>query len=53
LATIYDAAAMMAASLVLGSNSTSLNSASKFHVMLRALPPGGMCDRVLCWTLNE
>jgi hypothetical protein len=53
LAAIYTAIAMMAASLVLGSNSTSLNSASKFRVMLHASPPGGMCDRVLCWTLDE
>jgi hypothetical protein len=34
-------AAMIAASLVLGSNSASLNSASKLLVMLCASPPGG------------
>jgi hypothetical protein len=44
----YAAIAIMAASLVLGSNSTSLNSASKFLTMLRAAPSGGMCDRALC-----
>jgi hypothetical protein len=32
---------MIAASLVLGSNSVSLNSASKFLVMLCASPLGG------------
>jgi hypothetical protein len=48
LAAIYADVAIMAASLVLGSNSTSLNSASKFLAMLHAAPSGGMCDRVLC-----
>jgi hypothetical protein len=47
LAAIYAVVAIMAASLVLGSNSTSLNSASMFLGMLRAAPSGGMCDRVL------
>jgi hypothetical protein len=48
LAVIYAAVAIMADSLVLGSNSISLNSASKFLAMLRAAPSGGMCDHALC-----
>jgi hypothetical protein len=53
LAAMYAAVAMIAASLVLGSMSTSLKSASRFLAMLCVLPPGGRWDHHLRCTLDE